>query len=93
MESNQIEEIARDAGTAFSSLMIGLTEEIQTALKEAEAQAEEDGKSDYVVAISHSLKINPVKEKLEHSVKVSVSYKSDATTELPNPNQPQLDLG
>ena len=92
MNTKRVEMMAQEAAGLFKIQVCELTEEIQKAMLEAAEQAHEDDREDYAISLSHSVKINPVKNKLESNVSVSVKYLSKATKELTDPNQPELKL-
>lgn len=90
MTLEQLQSFARLSGRNLVALLDELADEIREAASVALETAQDDGSEKASITLSHSIKIDLVKNTYEDSLAVSVRHKNAIAGHMPDPNQPEL---
>ena len=93
MDNEKIEAIAKRSARSIQCLISEMSEDIINAIHAATEQAQADGKENFTVTLSHSIKLDMGNDTQEDTLAVSVRHKKTIEGKMPDPSQPELPFG
>lgn len=92
MNPEKLQAIADRSAENLRALIMEMADEIGNAITAATEQAEEDEKETIIITLSHSIKLDLGKNRQADSLSVAARTKRTAEGEIPDPNQPELEI-
>ena len=93
MDNEKLKAIAKQSAKNIKALIIEMGDDITEAITAATEQAQADGKENFTVTLSHSIKLDMGNNTQEDALAVSVRHKKTIEGKMPDPSQPELPLG
>jgi len=93
MDHDKIEAIATRSSRNVKTLICEMSKDITDAITAAAEQAQADGKENFTVTLSHSIKLDMGNNTQEDTLSVSVRHKGTIEGKMPDPSQPELPFG
>jgi len=90
MNNEKIEAIAKRSAHNVRTLICEMSDDITSAINAAAEQAQADGKENFTVTLSHSIKLDMGNDTQEDTLAVNVRHKATIEGKMPDPSQPEL---